>query len=193
MTMFCGKCGTKRDSRSKYCISCGYEFKTPFKEEDAKKSAKEKPISGIARPTWVRVMIVLGGISGVVLAVLLVFRLATGSFHKKEKVSDTTVAEGGSPLSLVDQAQAKADAGDLDGAIKQLEDFTKNNPNEGVFYWYLADFYKEQGDLEAGIKTLEKCYNCYKDDSFWGAETLKKKEEFRQELLRIKGRGKEAK
>jgi hypothetical protein len=185
MAMFCGKCGTKRDSRSKYCISCGQEFKAPLKEEEAKKLPKEKlGVSLSKKPVWVRVLIVAGGVAGVVCAVLLVFWLA-GTFRNHSD-DEETVAEGDSPLSLVDQARAKADAGDLDGAIKQMVSVTDKNSTEGVFFWYLADFYREKGQLELGIRALEKCYECYKEDSFWGPESLKKKEEFRLELLRAK-------
>jgi len=196
MSMYCGKCGAKRDSRSKYCISCGKEFKTSFKEDGVKKDSKEPtqvaPSAKAAKPKWMRIMIVAGGIGGVVLAVLLVFWLA-GSFHEEEKGEEVTEADAASPLGLVDQARAKADAGDLAGAIKQLEEVTKKNPKEGVFFWYLADFYRERGDLEAGIRALEQCYECYKEDGFWGPESLKKKEELRRELIRIKSGAKGAK
>jgi len=194
--MYCGKCGAKRDSRSKYCISCGKEFKSSFKEEETKKSGKEasaatSPVKA-AKPKWMRIVIVAGGAAGVVLAVLMVFWLA-GSFHEKKEGTETVVADTASPLGLVDQARAKADAGDLAGAIRQLEEVTKKNPKEGVFFWYLADFYKEQGNLEAGIRALEKCYECYKEDSFWGPESLKKKEELRRELIRKQSGAKGAK
>jgi cytochrome c-type biogenesis protein CcmH/NrfG len=196
MSLFCGKCGAKRDSRSKYCIGCGKEFKSAYKEEETKKENKESSAATssakVAKPKWMRIVIVAGGVAAVVLAVLLVFWLAT-SFHKEEQGPEAVTADLGSPLGLVDQARAKADAGDLAGAIKQLEEVTKKNPKEGVFFWYLADFYREQGNLEAGIRALEKCYECYKEDSFWGPESLKKKEELRRELIRIKSGAKGAK
>ena len=193
MTTFCGKCGTKRDSRSKYCISCGEEFKAPFKEkeDEAKKPvAKEKAPFGKVKAKWLRALIVVGGVSGVVVAVLLVFWLA-GSFHKEKKVDeDGEVADTDSPLFVVDQARDKAEGGDLDGAIKLLVDVIKTSPKEGVYHWYLADFYVEKGDHKLAIKTLEECYECYKDDNFWGPEALKKKEEVRRMLLRKQAEGK---
>ena len=186
MTMYCGKCGTKRDTRSKYCISCGQEFKTPFKEkekeEEAKKPAKLKNPLLRVTSKWMRALIVAAGVAGVVLAVLVVFWLA-GSFHKEEVGGEAAPPDTSSPLSLVDQARSMADSGDLDGAIKHLEDVSKANPQEGVYYWYLADFYREKGKLQTAIRVLEKCYESYKDDGFWGPEVLKKKEEFRREAL----------